>query len=197
MILKNKTFQKNFIRVLFVLVLLQSAMVGIAYSRNIFCVNGNSYAAILISDDFITKYDLWVSPATYFAASPSWTHYFNNRKLKTRWYFRAKRSDLIEAVKDVNCVSIVLVGHGTRQSWDSTDGSVTNFDLRHIINNTNKKAGEWFQLTCATDEGLKHRLGELVMAPDRVYSYQGKVNSCGMIFDAFSGFRYIKSKNST
>ena len=167
----------------------------IAFARNQFTIQTDRYAAILVSDRYVSSYDYWVFPATYFGASPSWTHYFNNRQLKTKWYFRAQGEDLIEVVQDPNCVSIVLIGHGTYHSWDATDRTITNLDVEFYSKSMEKKGGEWFQLTCATDEGFKCRLGELIIPSENVYSYHSKVNSCGMILDAFSAFQYIKSQN--
>lgn len=179
------------------LLVLQSLMVAAAAIRNRYFLQTDQYAAILLSDDYITRYDYWVSPGAYFAASPSWTHYFNNRDLKTRWFFRATSSDLNKVVQDPNCQSIVLMGHGTYHSWDATDGTVTNIEMTKYMKGAQRKAGEWLQLTCAQDEGFDCRLGELVMHPENVYTYDRKVNSCYLILDAVFAFRTIKSMSKS
>ena len=194
--LRHKTFQKVFLYTLGIMFLCQSVRVSVAYLRNRYFIENDQYAAVLISDYYITKYDYWVSPATFFGASPAWTHYFNNRGLKIRWMFRAKSTDLIEMVQDPNCQSIVLIGHGTYHSWDAVDKSITNLDLKPIMRHLSKKEGEWLQLTCATDQGFACRLGELVMKPENVFTYHRKVNSCSMIVDAITAFRYIKSREN-
>jgi hypothetical protein len=122
----SKQFKRTSIGILVSLLILQSIMVAAAAIRNRFFLQTDQYAAILLSDDFITRYDNWVSPSAYFAVSPSWTHYFNKPGLKTRWFFRAISSDLKQVVQDADCQSVVLMGHGTYHSWDATDSTVTN-----------------------------------------------------------------------
>jgi len=190
---RSKRVRRILVGILGSLLILQSIMVVAAVVRNRFFLQTDQYAAILLSDDFITRYDYWVSPGAYFAASPSWTHYFNNRRLKTRWFFRATSSDLKQVVQDPNCQSVVLMGHGTYHSWDATDSTVTNIEMAQYVKGAQRKTGEWLQLTCAQDEGFDCRLGELVMPPENVFTYDRKVNSCYLILDAILGFRTIKS----
>lgn len=190
--LRSKRFKKIFYRTLGTILLFQSTLVTIAFIHNHFFMTTDQYAAVLVSDDFITPYDYWVSPACFFAASPSWTHYFNNRVQRIQWSFRAESGDLIQAIRDPNCQSIVLIGHGTYHSWGAMDKTVTNENIEPYIP-YHKKTGEWFQLTCARDDGYGCRMGELIMEPENVYSYHRKVNSLGMIVDAFTAFRYMKS----
>lgn len=76
--IRSKRFRRVFIGILGSVLLLQSLMVAMAAIRNRYLLPTDQYAAILLSDDFITRHDYWVSPVAYFAASPSWTHYFKN-----------------------------------------------------------------------------------------------------------------------
>ena len=154
---------------------------------------GAEYGAILISGQAFTKYDrYWASPAAAFGAYPYWTAYFNNRGMKARWFVGAKSADLENAVKDPNCVSIVLVGHGSFSLWEATDKDVSNEEMAAMMKGLPKKKGEWIQLTCGFDEGLP-KLGTLVMEPDRVYTYEHTINAYYLVTDALFGFKYIKS----
>lgn len=152
------------------------------------------YAAILISDYAITKYDYWVSPLALIGAYPYWTYYFNNRGLKVRWTLRAYAHHLADAIKDPRCQSIVLVGHGSFNSWQAVDSLVTNKEVLQMIQGLPKKSGEWIQLTCAVKDFWPIRMGELVMNKENVYTYDDSVNTFYFVTDAIFGFKLIKSK---
>jgi len=89
------------------------------------------------------------------------------------------------------------MGHGTYHSWDATDSTVTNIEMAKYVKGTQRKTGEWLQLTCAQDEGFDRRLGDLVMHPENVYTYDRKVNTCYLILDAIFAFRTIKGTSNS
>jgi hypothetical protein len=157
-------------------------------------VNSNEYAAVMLSDYAFWQYDYWASPCAFLGSYIPWTHYFNNRNLKVKWLFRAKGSDFEKVIKDRNCQSIVLVGHGDIDSWQATDTEVTNSVVTKLMKDEPKKKGEWLQLTCGGESKYFKKMGELVMQDKaNVYTYSKSVTTYIFVFDALSGFRYLKS----
>jgi len=158
-------------------------------------INNDEYAAVLLSDHAFWEYDYWASPCAFLGSYIPWTHYFNDRNMKVKWFFRAKSNDLEKVIKDKDCQSIVLVGHGDTDSWLATDREVSNSMVAKMMNDTPKKRGEWLQLSCGAENSKYFkRMGELVMQDKRnVYTYSGSVTTYVFIFDALSGFRYLKS----
>lgn len=164
----------------------------IATIRNAFIKN-DEYGAIFISDYAITKYDFWASPLACFGAYPYWTYYLNNRGMKARWILRAYSQDLERVIRDQKCQSIILVGHGTFNSWQAVDALVTNEHVAKWMRGIPKKKGEWLQLTCGVSDRWSLKMGELVMDRERVYTYNESVNTYIFITDAIFGFKYLKS----
>lgn len=177
--------------VVFYALVIHLSLGTLAYIKN---YRGNSaqYGAVLISGETFTKYDHWLSPVAMFGAYPYWTSYFYNRGLKARWYLNARSTDLEKVIRDENCISIVLVGHGSFSLWAATDKDITPDEVAQMMLGQKKKTGEWLQLTCGVDEGLP-KIGELVMDKDRVYTYAESINAYYLVADALFGFKYIKS----
>lgn len=72
-------------RIIFPIILVHVVLCVAATFRNSYIKN-NRYAAVLISDHAISKYDYWASPLAFMGAYPYWTYYFNNRDLRTEWF---------------------------------------------------------------------------------------------------------------
>jgi hypothetical protein len=167
----------------------------IATIRNM-SIKNNEYAAILLSDYAIWEYDYWASPSAFLGAYIPWTYYFNNRGMKVRWFFRAKSNDLEKVIRDKDCQSIVLVGHGSLNCWQATDILVSNLEVSDMVKGIPKKTGEWMQLSCGVDDAFPVRMGELVMEKkERVYTYSKSINLYILVTDALFGFNYLKSLN--
>jgi hypothetical protein len=157
-------------------------------------INNDEYAAVLLSDYAFWQYDYWASPCAFLGSYIPWSHYFNNRNIKVKWFFRAKSHDFEDVIKDKDCQSIVLVGHGDIDSWQATDKEVTNSVVAKMMKGVPKKRGEWLQLSCGGDSKYFMKMGELVMQDKwKVYTYSKSVTTYYFIFDALSGFRYLKS----
>jgi hypothetical protein len=159
-------------------------------------IKSNQYAAVLLSDYAFWQYDYWASPCAFLGSYIPWSYYFNNRNMKVKWFFRAKSNDLEEVIKDKGCQSIVLVGHGDIDSWRATDKEVSNSVVAKMMKGVPKKKGEWLQLSCGEESKLFMKMGELVMEDKKkVYTYSKSVTTYIFVFDALSGFRYLKSLN--
>ncbi len=182
-------------RILLPMLFIHSSLGCIFFIRNYIFIKNDVYAAILISDYAVTKNDYWASPLACFGAYPYWTVYFNNRNLKAKWILRATSKDLERVIKDVRCQSIVLVGHGSFNSWLAVDMFVTNKEVEQMMSGVSKKNGEWLQLTCAVEDSYPVKMGELVTDKKNVYTYNGPVNSFIFLYDALFGFKYLKSLN--
>ncbi len=167
----------------------------IATIRNM-SIKNHEYAAVLLSDYAIWEYDYWASPCSFLGAYIPWTYYFNNRDMKVKWFFRAKSIDLEKVIKDKDCQSIVLVGHGSLNCWQATDMLVSNLEVSNMVKGVPKKTGEWMQLSCGVEDAFPVRMGELVMEKkERVYTYSKPVTSYILVTDALFGFNYLKSLN--
>jgi len=159
-------------------------------------INNDEYAAVLLSDYAFWQYDYWASPCAFLGSYIPWSYYFNNRNMKVKWFFRAKSNDLKEVIKDKDCQSIVLVGHGDIDSWQATDMEVSNSVVAKMMKGVPKKRGEWLQLSCGSESVFFMKMGELVMQDkDKVYTYSKSATTYMFVFDALSGFKYLKSLN--
>ncbi len=155
-------------------------------------IKSGEYAAVLLSDHALTKYDYWASPSAFLGSYITWSHYFHDRNMKVRWFLRAESLDLEEVIKDRKCQSIVLVGHGNLNAWRATDRNVSNMDVQRMMQGAEKKRGEWLQLTCGEEDFSPVKLGELVMARERVYAYGKAVTTYALVADALFGFKRLK-----
>jgi len=156
------------------------------------CIKNDEYAAVLLSDHAFTRFDYWASPAAFLGSYLTWSHYFNNRDLKVKWFLRARGADLEKAIRDPACRSIVLVGHGNLNAWRATDLKVTNTEVEKMMDGIARKKGEWLQLTCGDEDFSPVRMGELVMEKSNVYTYRGPATFYAFAADAISGFKFLK-----
>jgi hypothetical protein len=180
-------------RMILPLLLIYIGVGMIAAIRNT-SIKNNEYAAVLLSDYAIWEYDYWASPCAFLGAYIPWTYYFNNRDMKVKWFFRAKSTDLEKVIKDKDCQSIVLVGHGSLNCWQATDMLVTNLEVSDMVKGIPKKTGEWMQLSCGVEDAFPVKMGELVMEKkERVYTYSKAITSYILVTDALFGFKYLKS----
>ncbi len=152
----------------------------------------DEYAAVLLSDHAVTRYDYWASPAAFLGSYPGWSHYFNHRNMKVKWFLRAKSMDLEKVIRDQQCRSIVLVGHGNLNAWRATDMRVTNPEVEKMMSGMAGKKGEWLQLTCGEEDFSPVRMGELVMDKGNVYTYRGPATFYTFAADAIFGFKILK-----
>lgn len=104
-------------------------------------IKSDQYAAVLLSDHALTKYDYWASPSAFLGSYITWTYYFNNKDVKVKWFLRAKSTDLKRVIRDGNCQSIILVGHGSVNTWKATDMVVSNLEVEEMMNGVPKKKG--------------------------------------------------------
>lgn len=193
-------FTKERIRFLFRKIILPLLLIyiglGIITTIRNMNIRNNEYAAVLLSDYAFWQYDYWASPCAFLGSYIPWTHYFNNRNMKVKWFLRAKSNDLEKVIKDKDCQSIVLVGHGDIDSWQATDMEVSNAAVGKMMQGIPKKSGEWLQLSCGNESAFFMKMGELVMRDKRkVYTYSKSATTYMFVFDALSGFRYLKSLN--
>lgn len=159
-------------------------------------VENDEYAAVLLSDHAFWEYDYWASPCAFLGAYIPWTHYFNNRNMKVKWIFRAKGRDFQKVLQDKDCQSLVLVGHGDSDCWQATDVEISVIEATAMMEGVPKKRGEWLQLTCGSQNTLFGKMGDRVMQDrKKVYTYPKPVNTYILVFDALSGFTYLKSLN--
>lgn len=159
--------------------------------------SSDKYAAILLSADAFTGYDYWAPPLAFLGAFPSWNLYFNSKGLKTDYIFAADRADFKRVVKDSKYQSVVLVGHGSFNSWGATDGAVFNEHVLTLRGRFEKKKGEWFQLTCPAKDYSSVHLGETVMdeKEGQVYYYNGeKAGNYDFVWDALFFFSHLKAE---
>ncbi len=157
-------------------------------------IQSNQYAAVLLSDHALTKYDYWASPSAFFGSYITWTYYFNNKDIKVKWFLRAKSTDLKRVIRDVNCQTIVLVGHGSLNTWKATDMVVSNLEVEEMMSGIPKKKGEWLQLTCGEEDFSPVRMGELVMEKEHVFTYGKAATTYMFIADAIFSFKYLKKQ---
>jgi len=180
-------------RIILPLLLIYIGVGMMATIRNM-SIKNKEYAVILLSDYAIWEYDYWASPSSFLGAYIPWTYYFNNRDMKVKWVFRAKSVDLEKVIKDKDCQSIVLVGHGSLNCWQATDRLVSNFEVSDMVKGIPKKTGEWLQLSCGVEDVFPVRMGELVMEKkERVYTYSKLINGYILVTDALFGFNHLKS----
>jgi hypothetical protein len=134
-----------------------------------FTTNSDEYAAIMLSAHAATDYDYWAPPMAFLGSYPAWTLYFNSKGLKTDYFFAATTQDFLNVLKNDKYQSIVLVGHGSYNSWRATDGHIDNHTIKAIDGRFKKKGGEWFQLTCPVQDYAPVQLGQLVMSHGKSY----------------------------
>ena len=151
------------------------------------------YAAILLSAHAFSDYDHWAPPLAFLGSYPSWTLYFNSKGLKTKYFFSATSQDFIDILQNDHFQSIVLVGHGSFNTWRATDQEISNYTIKRLQGKFKPKSGEWFQLSCGSRDFSEVQLGEMVMAHGQSYAYEDEVGAIHFVIDALSPFWIIKS----
>jgi hypothetical protein len=155
--------------------------------------NSDEYAAIMLSAHAVTDYDYWAPPLAFLGSYPAWTLYFNSKGLKTDYFFAATTQDFLKVLENQKYQSIVLVGHGSYNSWRATDDSIENDTIKAMDGRFKKKRGEWFQLTCPVQDYSAVQLGQLVMSHGRSYYYNGQgAGFYDFVTDALTAFWHIK-----
>ena len=155
--------------------------------------NTDHYAAILLSANAFTGRDHWAPPLAFLGSYPAWTLYFNRKGLKTDYIFSATYDDFVRVLQDDKYQSMVMVGHGSYNSWVATDKQVTNSDIERLAGTFTQKRGEWLQLSCGAPDYSDVQLGELIMHKEQVYAYDKEVGTLHFVIDALIPFRQIKA----
>jgi len=191
----GKVGLKKIIKVILVsLLVIYIPIASIAFISNL-TTKSDNYVAILLSAHAFTNYDHWAPPIAFFGSYPSWTLFFNSKGLKTDYIFSATKKDFIDVILDEKSQSIVLVGHGSYNSWQATDGIVGNFDIECLKGKFKKKTGEWFQLSCPSSDYSPIHLGGMVMENGKSYYYNGKrAGNIDFVLDALFAFWHIKAE---
>ncbi len=201
--IKTLLFEKKFGKIglkRVTLVLLTGLAIGyipyaaVAWISNI-TTKSDQYAAILLSADAITGHDHWAPPIAFAGSYPSWTLYFNSLGLKTDFIFSATKKDFYDVLMDDKYQSIVLVGHGSFNCWKATDALISNYDIEQLKGKFKKKHGEWFQLSCPSQDFSQRHLGELVMENSNFFYYSGdSAGNIDFVIDALFAFKRIKAE---
>ena len=167
-------------------------MTAIAYISNE-RTSTERYAAILVSAHAILGNDHWLPPIALLGSYPSWTLYFNKKGLKTEYILSATSNDFKRVLLNDKYQSVVLVGHGSFNSWRATDDSISVLDVQRMAGKYAKKDGEWFQLSCASQDFSDVQLGEPVMKSGRSFAYKGEAGMIHFVVDALTPFWIIKA----
>ena len=165
---------------------------AVAFFSNLF-TKTDKYAAVLLSAHALTDHDYWAPPLAFLGSYPAWTLYFNARGEKIDYFFNATKEDFMSIISDDKYQSIVLVGHGSYNTWRATDAQIANYDIEPLQGRFQRKQGEWIQLSCADPDFSPVHIGELVMRKEHVYHYNGSAGTFDFILDALTAFRHIKN----
>ena len=190
----SKTLVKLIKKSFFYLTILYIPFAALATISNNFFVKDDQYAAIMLSGFAFSDYDYWASPIAFLGSYPAWTFYFNSKGIRTNYVFNATKDDLRNVLIESKYQSIVLVGHGSKNSWRATDQTVDNSDIRSWQTLFTLKSGEWIQLSCPSTDIFPRHIGELVMDnKNKVFHYSGEfVGNYEFVMDALTGFSLIK-----
>jgi hypothetical protein len=156
----------------------------------------DKYAAVLLSAHAFSDYDYWSPPLAFLGSYPAWTFYFNTRGEKIDYFFNATKADFMDVLMEKKYQSIVLVGHGSYNTWRATDSQLANYDIELKKGQFQQKQGEWIQLSCADPDFSPVHIGELVMAKENVHHYNGTAGTLDFVLDALTAFRHIKKAYS-
>lgn len=167
---------------------------AVACVSNLF-VKTDKYAAILLSAHAFSDHDYWAPPIAFLGSYPAWTLYFNSRGEKSDYFFNATKKDFMDVLTGNRYQSIVFVGHGSRNSWRATDTQISNYDIDKMKGKFQLKHGEWIQLSCAEPDYSPVHMGELVMANNNVYYYDGSAGTFDFVLDAITAFKHIKKSS--
>jgi len=146
--------------------------------------------AVLISDYHYDEIRPLLSPTIETSVYLPMTLYFNSDGSQVEYVRHATSSDLERICRDDNYKNVVLVGHGTYNTWWATDREVTQADIREWV--TSRKE-QWMQLTCAGNKSDAPLGNE---AADENYHYNvgdsGMVSPTLIAIDLLTGFPVLK-----
>lgn len=186
---------KHLIKYILILIAVYLPIAAIAFISNVSVKTGKS-AAILLSAHAFSDYDYWAPPLAFLGSYPAWTLYFNARGEKIDYFFNATKDDFMNVLMDSKYQSIVLVGHGSYNTWRATDTQIANYDIELNKGKFQQKQGEWIQLSCADPDFSPVHLGELVMKKENVHHYNGEAGTLDFVLDALTAFRHIKKASA-
>ncbi len=187
---------KDLMKYFFIIIAVYIPIATIAFVSNLF-TKTDKYAAILLSAHALSDHDYWAPPLAFLGSYPAWTLYFNSRGEKIDYFFNATKNDFMSVLADNKYQSIVLVGHGSYNTWRATDNQIANYDIEAMKGKFQLKQGEWIQLSCADPDFSPIHIGELVMAKENVYHYNGAAGTFDFVLDALTAFRHIKQISSS
>lgn len=191
----NISLLKYIVRFILVIVAVYIPVAAAAFVSNSL-TRTDKYAAVLLSAHAFSDYDYWSPPLAFLGSYPAWTFYFNARGEKTDYFFNATKADFMKVLMDEKYQSIVLVGHGSYNTWRATDSQIANYDIELKKGQFQQKKGEWIQLSCADPDFSPVHIGELVMDRENVHHYNGTAGTLDFVLDALTGFRHIKESSS-
>ncbi|MBI4016706.1 MAG: hypothetical protein HY363_03360 [Candidatus Aenigmarchaeota archaeon] len=148
--------------------------------------------AVLISDSHYEETRPTLSPILKTLMYVPLTIYYNVDNSGVDWILHAQSSDLEQILQDENYKNIVLVGHGSYNSWSATDRTVTEED---IIQWQTTKKEELLQLTCVKNDGSTPFGNEISDA-----NYHYKVGNSDIVLptlmavDLLTGFPVLKGQ---
>jgi hypothetical protein len=91
---------------------------------------------------------------------------------KVKWVSNITRDTLLDMLSDEQYQNIILIGHGNRNSYYTSDGKVTAEDI--LDKGVKKKKGALYQHTCGGGDGL--RLGEVLLEdPSKGYTFDRSI----------------------
>lgn len=187
---------KHLLKLVLIIAVAYLPVAAIAFTSNVL-VKTNKYAAILLSAHAFSDHDYWAPPLAFLGSYPAWTLYFNARGEKTDYFFNATKEDFMNVLVDSKYQSMVLVGHGSYNTWRATDTQIANYDIELHKEKFQRKQGEWMQLSCADPDFSPVHLGELVMQKENVHHYNGEAGTLDFVLDALTAFRHIKRASAS
>jgi hypothetical protein len=182
---------KHLMKYFIVIIIIYIPIAAIAFFSNLLTKTDN-HAAVLLSAHALSDHDYWAPPLAFLGSYPEWTLYFNSRGQKIDYFFNATKGDFMKVLADNRYQSIVLVGHGSYNTWRATDDQIANYDIEAMKGKFQMKHGEWIQLSCSDPDFSPIHIGELVMEKKNVYHYNGPAGTLDFILDALTAFRHIK-----
>jgi hypothetical protein len=91
---------------------------------------------------------------------------------KVKWVSNVTRDTFLDMLSDEQYQNIILIGHGNRNSYYASDGTVTAEDI--LDKAVKKKRGALYQHTCGGGDGL--RLREVLLEdPSKGYTFDRSI----------------------
>ena len=145
--------------------------------------------------------DHWSPPLAFLGSYPAWSLYFSWRKQRLDYFFSATVDDFETVLTDPKYQSIVFVGHGSFNSIQLADGQVDNDFVTQRLGKSEKKSGEWFQLSCPAFDYRDQHIGSLVMEQGRFFHYNPEISedagTLHFVVDALTGFLLLKQHTTS